>query len=746
MKIVWNYRAQFLIVFVFVSSLYVPHQLRDVLRAFALEPSEYGFQIVLAGIALLFLSYELFWTSEKVGQRISARTSNLSLSIASAPFVALSICCIRAATEVPATGDDYTWGLSALTIVGWIGLIIAGAGIALVISEKRVTIVVRLSNGFNRLLMRIAVPGTISLLMVFLGMPFLDGTSFVFITQVLGPLSISWFALLLYLVGLSWLTELSERHNFPFVASLVVAIVAFQWLGWNDNHDIREIASDKSPQEFEAAFLDWYVSRKALAPQHRVPVIIVATQGGGIYAARHSATVLARLQDDCPAFAQNVFAISGVSGGSLGAAVFASAVNDLGPDLQTPTCDSDGETAYQDYVEAALYRDFLSPTLWLWLLPEMVQVLLPFPAIHSYDRALGLEYGIESTAIDGSKFYTDGILESWSADKAVPALFLNTARTGTGQQLYLSPLTLTEIPGSDTQPGSLHEYRRAPFDVRVSTATGLSARFPVVSSVGRFTAKIRNANNEPLDPTKEPVELYHEENLALVDGGFADNSGGETALRIFRRVATLTAEHGLDVRLEIVFIGDVSYRHADILRWVTSISDLSEEADPRFLALVPPAGDRDDGAHILTPVLALNNARSDRSRLASTDATEMNSLIAETVRGVCNSLFSEAERDNPKYLECFALRLRSFAGRTLISYSEPSGTVPLGWMLSKLSDDRVAALRLGSEFDYGLCGSLPDEQVDLLHEYGETLLAAYDRQQNACLMNQIRRTISLSFN
>ncbi|MCF6445697.1 hypothetical protein [Nereida sp. MMG025] len=743
MKLIWDYRAQLVIVAVFVASLHVPHQLRDVMRAVVMEPGANFVPIILAGFALFLLSNRLFTTSEQVRDRRDGPFAWFAALVTTTPLVALAWCCVRGAWDVPATGVDYRSSLLAFNILGWMGLV-AGAVVfwwllkrtrsepGKIDSEEQVSFFARAVSYLSGFL-----------LVVFLIAPFFDEVWFVSIAQWTGPLAISWFALLLYLIALSWLTETGERSGVPLVTILVEAIVLFQWLGWNDNHDVREIASDSEPQELEAAFLAWYEGRKALAPDHPVPVVIVATQGGGIYAARHSATVLARLQDDCPAFAQNLFAISSVSGGSVGAAVFAAAVSDLDPELKVPSCGEGGGTAYQDYVEAALYRDFLSPTLWLWLLPEMIQVLIPFPDIGAYDRALGLEHGLESTAHKGSSFYTDGVLDSWSANKAVPALFLNTARTNTGQQLYVSPLTLTKFPGSQTRTDSLHEYRQDPFDLRVRTAAGLSARFPVVSSVGRFTASVRNANNEPLDPANHTPALYDEERLALVDGGFADNSGGDTALRIFHRVATLVAEHALDVKLEIVFIGDVSFRYTDLLRWINSITELSEIEDPRYFALIPAGGDQDDGAHILTPVLALNNARSDRSRLAIEEATEVNNLVAEIARSVCTSLFPDASEGDADLRRCFELRGRFFAGRTPISYSEPHGTVPLGWMLSRLSDDRVAKLRLGSEFNYDLCGALPDQQLDILHDYGETLLAGYDRQQNACRMNTLLRKMDV---
>lgn len=743
MKLIWDYRVQLVIACVFAASLHVPHQLRDVLRAAVLEPGAYSVPIILAGLALFLLSYRLFTTAEQVRDRCETPFEWFSALIAAIPLIALAWSCVRAAWDVPAMGVDYISGLLALSILGWTGLVSGAVVFWWLLKRPRPVPFKADTKEGASFVARAASYVSGFLLVAFLLAPFFDEVWFVSIAQWTGPLAISWFALLLYLIALSWLTETGARSGIPLVAIILGAIVLFQWFGWNDNHDIREVASDSRPLELEDAFLAWYEERKALAPEHPVPVVIVATQGGGIYAARHSATVLARLQDDCPVFAQNLFAISGVSGGSVGAAVFAAAVSDLDPELKVPSCGEGGSTAYQDYVEAALYRDFLSPTLWLWLLPEMIQVLIPFPDIGAYDRALGLEYGLESAAHEGSSFYTDGVLDSWSADKAVPALFLNTARTGTGQQLYVSPLTLTEFSGSETRTDSLHEYRQDPFDLRVSTAAGLSARFPVVSSVGRFTASVRNANNEPLDPSNPTPALYDEERFALVDGGFADNSGGETALRIFRRVATLVAEHDLDVKLEIVFIGDVSFRYTDLLRWINSITELSEIEDPRYLALIPAGGDQDDGAHILTPILALNNARSDRSRLAIEEATEVNSLVAEIVRSVCISLFPDASDGDVDLRKCFEMRGRFFAGRTPISYSEPNGTVPLGWMLSKLSDDRVAKLRLGSEFNYDLCGALPDQQLDILHDYGETLLAGYDRQQNACRLKTLLRKMDV---
>src|SRR5207249_7499049 len=122
------------------------------------------------------------------------------------------------------------------------------------------------------------------------------------------------------------------------------------------------------------------------------PVYVVAAQGGGIYAAYHTAIFLARMQDICPSFRHHLFAISGVSGGSIGAATFVAALRaldrkivDTVPDAPTaapapsPTTydpcpaitqynqeaalpsSADSPGPLENAVRKALRRDFLSP-------------------------------------------------------------------------------------------------------------------------------------------------------------------------------------------------------------------------------------------------------------------------------------------------------------------------------------------------------------------------------------------------
>jgi len=113
-------------------------------------------------------------------------------------------------------------------------------------------------------------------------------------------------------------------HRWPIVSIVVVLLILLSALDWNNNHKIRQLLPSvkaDSPTVVQA-FEKWSAQR-----DKRKAVYIVAAQGGGIYAAYHAGMFLDTVEDKYPEFAQHIFAISGVSGGSLGAAIFGSLVH-----------------------------------------------------------------------------------------------------------------------------------------------------------------------------------------------------------------------------------------------------------------------------------------------------------------------------------------------------------------------------------------------------------------------------------
>jgi hypothetical protein len=80
----------------------------------------------------------------------------------------------------------------------------------------------------------------------------------------------------------------------------------------------------------EASFRQWLAdrpNRNEYGEHHPFPVFLITAQGGGLYAAYHAAVFLATIEDVCPGFTSHIFAISAVSGGSVGASIFASAAS-----------------------------------------------------------------------------------------------------------------------------------------------------------------------------------------------------------------------------------------------------------------------------------------------------------------------------------------------------------------------------------------------------------------------------------
>src|SRR4029077_10516016 len=147
---------------------------------------------------------------------------------------------------------------------------------------------------------------------------------------------------------------------------------------------------------------------------------VVSAQGGGLYAAYNTATFLARLIDLCPGFRRHLSAISSVSGGSVGAAVFASALR-LSDGAQSSISNSaivtglgdgscktistflshsqelftlDTPGVIEQRVQQVLGNDFLAPLVAGALFPDFTQLFIPVP-IGPFDRARTLEYTLE---------------------------------------------------------------------------------------------------------------------------------------------------------------------------------------------------------------------------------------------------------------------------------------------------------------------------------------------------------------
>jgi hypothetical protein len=392
------------------------------------------------------------------------------------------------------------------------------------------------------------------------------------------------------------------------------------------------------------------------------PVFIVAAAGGGIRAAYWTAAVLGAVTDQVKArpWRDHLYALSGVSGGSLGAAVH---VVDLAAD--------GGDRGYAQRARDMLGQDHLSPVIAFMLYPDLVQRFIPYP-IPALDRARALEESWETSARRslGTSAFSDSFLALWRGHPyEVPALLLNSTRVETGQRAIVSNLKLSRDfldsvdllslapTAGEPVPGALKAFE----SLRLSSAVHLSARFTYVSPAARAV--------------RADGALWGR----LVDGGYFENSGTATAADLIRAIH-------LD-RNCLMTPGCAHVPFAGARRAVPVV--LLIENDPHAPSICDPYYGPDKTAgglltEVKPPIAALLAAREARGRLSEREILQ---LVAgpELPSGRC---------DDGCVLEFTLVRPVSKGGQPKpfrSVYNDP----PLGWSLSESSrtamDERLKA-------------------------------------------------------
>jgi hypothetical protein len=192
-------------------------------------------------------------------------------------------------------------------------------------------------------------------------------------------------------------TAVFERWRIPVLSLIVLTVVCFSFLGLNSDFNARPFgaaATEMKPIPIVDALRKWLEGRKDYA-QHRTanttrpyPVYLIATAGGGAYAGFHSSYFLARLFEICPRLRHHTFAVSGVSGGALGAALIATVAHQK-IDHATQTepdaalkCDVDPDLATSGpasrRIEEFFSIDHFSFLVWARFYPDMLRRLFWF--------------------------------------------------------------------------------------------------------------------------------------------------------------------------------------------------------------------------------------------------------------------------------------------------------------------------------------------------------------------------------
>lgn len=394
---------------------------------------------------------------------------------------------------------------SSEILLGWLYLGMAAALLLFYVLRRRLfgvaagTMIEDLRNDVDpvdRRRIRIIMGASFALLLLFMLFP-------VFLPQLLGAPAIAVLGVGgICLFGTGILTYLPMSRGMPAatLSALLLALVAGIW---NDNHAVRvddaEVVSSDRPgpvQRLDA----WLTDRRDLSAE-RTPLLLVTSSGGGIRAAYWTASTLAYLEQKLgAAFTDRLFALSTVSGGSLGATVYVS--------LKRAQLERDGSASLLEPARRVLGQDFLSPVVAGMLFPDLAQRFFPIP-IGLADRQRFLERSWEVAFVDDAAAgHFRGpfqALYDGPVGQRLPSLLLNTTSVDSGQRAVVSNLTVGELP----QIIDLLQPRYQLDAIRTSAAAGASARFTYVSPAGSVHVK---------DGAK----------LRLVDGGYFENSGAAT--------------------------------------------------------------------------------------------------------------------------------------------------------------------------------------------------------------------------
>jgi hypothetical protein len=322
----------------------------------------------------------------------------------------------------------------------------------------------------------------------------------------------------------SLLVMLAHRTRLPVLLGFVLLAIATSWI--KHDNQVRTVSDQPGiaeRPELGAMAENWLSRVDGGPPGQDIPAIFVATAGGGLRAAYWTATVLGTLADHYKgAFTDHLVAISGVSGGSVGAVVFQSLLRSA----QTGHPPPDG---LRDDAQLILSRDFLAPLLLAMAYTDIPGSLMPDAVtgrmLRLGGRAAALENAWAAAWEDIPGFalrlpdrspVVPNVLAGPFLDLSTPArtgpwrpiLLLNSTQEERGKRVIAGTVHVREVPFTDSWD-ILDLLGR---DMWATTAAHNSARFSYVSPAG----ELRNAAGEA--------------GGHVLDGGYFENYGADTLL------------------------------------------------------------------------------------------------------------------------------------------------------------------------------------------------------------------------
>ena len=326
--------------------------------------------------------------------------------------------------------------------------------------------------------------------------------------------------------------QIGSTLQVPVAGALLAAAVVFSL--WVDNHAVgrRAFGGATIGPTDRLSLIDAYTSWKAQqtpGPDGKTAMVLVAVQGGASRAGYWTALALSSLREAAKArgvdIDKSIFAISSVSGGSVGSIGYAALLKTApnAPDFKLRLLRFAGQ-------------DALGPALTGMLFPDLLQRFLPVAFLP--DRAESLERSWEgawSTMAAASKDPAASLSQMRDPFLALapkadepwrPILIVQGASENGGRRVLTSGVAFSraELDAADFETDMTH-------DVAASTAILNGARFPWISPGGTFPAAAGRDH--------------------ILDGGYFDNAGAETLREMVR---ALRAETGDADKLHVVVV------------------------------------------------------------------------------------------------------------------------------------------------------------------------------------------------
>jgi hypothetical protein len=456
-----------------------------------------------------------------------------------------------------------------------------------------------------------------------------------------------------------------------------------------------------------------------------VPMLIVATAGGGIRAAYWTATILERLEKDLETeggVRPYLFAISGVSGGSVGAAAFEAAL------AQRDESNCKAGDAACPLATKFLSEDFLAPALASWVFVDTPSSFLP--DFGQDDRGTTIEKSLEHAsgellARPFLSFFRYSATNYEQAHWWRPILLLNATHEETGRRIITGHVRIERNVFLD----SLDALYVLGKDVRASTAAHNSARFTYVSPAG---------------------DLGNRKG-SVIDGGYFENYGALSALELARAAKEALKDKAPGVKLVILMISSdpgldktrrVRINEAnDGGKCLVSIAerehppsgDASDSRkstqSPNYLSLDGgPGENRIDNPWVnqfLAPFQGIYNVRGAHGNLAAAElAVEICTELDESLKTAGATLARSKDANLEDSHPFKARRNKPYFAHLAMCTDHADGESapiqpPLGWVLSKETQDNFKRLLENN------CDNM-DELAQL-----ETALGKSARQQAA---------------